>query len=892
MKKSLILFAALLGSYPVVAQNIDFDLPGKTAVGKDTEIGYESWAVPRALTDTKTFGNGVTITVTSAGAASAVGSSWNKTTVESNGHRLIGDEVVACNLDNSNMIQVTSGSTSLVFHISGLTAGTHTLRAYHNDSDKGLTHPDISVSVDGVVVATGVKFTSGATSNKEAGQSFITFNVPESGEVTITYTTTPVDGTTYDRTGVMVNGLEFDATQIVATNPSPATHDFHAGSEDGTVMMTWDGADGAVSHKLVFGTDSATVANSSTYDYEGTDTTFTKTGLKSLQKYWWRVDEVTNDGTVYRGKPWCFQPCHIAFPGAEGYGRYAIGGRGGSVYHVTNLEWNDEPGSLLYGLRDISEPHTIVFDVSGLIVMDYESVFTNPNVTIAGQTAPGKGICIKASNINIGSDDICRFMRFKRGYGRGAETTGNAMGLTGANHTIVDHCTAAWGTDETVSGRGALNVTFQYNMIAEALGIADHKNYPAGTNHGYAATIDGRIGSWHHNLLLNCEGRNWSMGGGMDGQNRPIGGLDLFNNVCYNWHGRTTDGNCHAVNFVNNYYKMGPDTKRKTLFTQDFELKEAEGSYFQAYVNGNIRENKDHTLTTDKRNDTYNQTGYIPKNYKYLLDAPLFESHATIHSAKDAEKIVLSDGGATMPMRDDQHKRVVREAIDGTYTYVGSKSGIKGEIDREEDAGGWETYPEESRPANFDSDKDGMPDWYEDIIGSDKNTANNNDDPDDDGYTLLEDYLEFISHPYILLEPGATTTVNMKPSFLGFYGFNGNKVEPAYSISTDSKAFTATVADSIVTVVAGARNGIGTVLVTVKDKDGTTFSQKLNVAVTGEATRINSITDKNNYQVARREIFTLDGVKVSSMHLDPTQVYVVKETDTMGKVHTMKIMKN
>ncbi|MDO4801790.1 MAG: hypothetical protein Q4A15_06460, partial [Prevotellaceae bacterium] len=119
---------------------------------------------------------------------------------------------------------------------------------------------------------------------------------------------------------------------------------------------------------------------------------------------------------------------------------------------------------------------------------------------------------------------VCRFLRARRGYG----DTGNAMGMSGANHAIVDHTTAAWGTDETFSSRGAKNISFQYNIIAEALGIADHKNYPAGTNHGFAATIDGKIGSHHHNLLVNCNGRNWSMGGGMDGENRAIGQMDIL----------------------------------------------------------------------------------------------------------------------------------------------------------------------------------------------------------------------------------------------------------------------------------------------------------------------------------------------------------------------------
>lgn len=813
MKKIILMTTAVAAALSAHAQMIDFDLPGKTTMGKDTELNYTSWAVPRATSDTKSFDNGVSITITAGGAASAVGSNWNKTYVESKGLRVIADEVVACNLVDGNMVKTTEGSSSLILTITGLSAGVHTLKAYHNNSDLDQSMPDVEVRVNGQVVASGKPFTSGAESTIEAGSSYITFTAKEGEPVVITYATTPESGKTYSTTSMMLNGLEFDVAAMTATDPTPSNQDYHAGQEDGTVQFSWTAAVGAVAHKLVLGTDSAEVAQSDAYLYEGENTSFTQTGLSSMQRYWWRIDEVDAEGNIYRGTPWSFRPCHLAFPGAEGYGRYALGGRGGSVYHVTNLNNDHNPGSLLYGLTDISEPHTIVFDVSGIIVMDFSAVFTNPYITIAGQTAPGKGICLKASNVNIGSDNICRFMRFKHGYG----DTGNAMGMSGANHSIVDHTTAAWGTDETVSGRGALNVSFQYSMIAEALGIADHKNYSAGTNHGYAATIDGRIGSWHHNLLLNCEGRNWSMGGGMDGQNRPIGGLDLFNNVCYNWHSRTTDGNCHAVNFVNNYYKMGADTNKKILFSQDFEDAIAPDGVDQAYVSGNIRENKNHTLTYDKKGETYTATGNIPTTYKYLVDEPLFASYATIHTAKDALKIVTSDGGATMPMRDDQHLRVIREAIEGTYTYTGSRSGIKGEIDHEDDAGGWEVYPEKHRSADFDTDQDGMPNWYEKVINSDINTANHNDDPDNDGYTLLEDYLDFMAHPYLIVAPNESKTINMKPYFRGFYGFNGETSEPVYSITSNSPLFVATVSDSIITVQAKEEGGIGMITVKITD---------------------------------------------------------------------------
>ena len=851
------------------AQNIDFDLPGKTAPGKDTEVNYISWAVPRTESDTKSFDGGMTITITAGGAASAVGSNWSKTDVETNGLRIIADEVLATNLDKGNMTQITEGSTSLILTITGMTAGMHTLKAYHNNSDKNQTQPDIEVRVDGNVVATGVKFTSAAQSNAEAGTSFITFNVTEGQPVVITYSTVPEAGKTYTNTRVMINGLEFDVAAIGATDPMPENHDFHAGTEEGTVTFSWTAPEGVVSHKMVLGTDSAAVAAATTYEYEGTTAQYVKSGLSSMQKYWWRIDEVDGNGQVHQGQVWTFQPCQLAFPGAEGYGRYAIGGRGGMVYHVTNLSGDkDTPGSLLYGLVNIDEPRYIVFDVSGIIELDFAAQFVKPYAYIAGQTAPGKGICIKASNINIGSDVICRHIRFKRGLGIYGENTGNAMGMSGANHAIVDHCTAAWGTDETVSGRGALNISFQYSVISEALGIAGHKNYADGTNHGYAATIDGRIGSWHHNLLVNCAGRNWSMGGGMDGQNRPIGGLDLFNNVCYNWNSRTTDGNCHAVNFVNNYYKMGADTRKTILFTQDFEDAIAPDGIDQAYVSGNIRENRNHTLSNDKKGDTYNATGNIPTTYQYLLSEPLFPSHATIHTAQDAMKIVTSYAGATMPMRDEHHQRNVRETLDGTYTYVGSKSRIKGEIDTEEDitehaAGkGWEDYPEEQRAADWDTDQDGMPDWWEQCIGSNASVANQNDDPNGDGWTLLEDYLEFMAHPYIMVATNGEASIDLKQHFAGFYGQNGQSVTPSYTLDKQTNGLYAPRIDgSILTVKATKPDtqSVGWLNVTVSDGE-TTFTQRFGVAITGGATGIQNV---NRETITNNRYYNLHGQRLS-----------------------------
>ncbi|MBO4315749.1 MAG: hypothetical protein J5867_07300 [Prevotella sp.] len=858
------------------------------------EPGYILWQTKQGKSDALTV-DGITFTLSCPTDADyEIRTGWSKTYIQNATYK---EQNGRLTFDGISLDPRSYGSITL--KIEGLPVGQHSIQTYHNcwENPTAFYAAPMTVKLNGQVVQENVvpTFLQSVAANAKLVVTPLTIT-HEGDAVEIEFVTssdtpgTPDNGQPNEFTAPFLNGFELNTADITvqAKEPYPANNDMHADADDGSITLTWVPASEKVKKHLLRIETSEEALNNENMPIELTEPSYTVNNIYSMNTYYWRVDEVDENGNISEGAVWCFKPRQLAFPGAEGYGRFAQGGRGGSVYHVTNLNNDHNPGSLLYGLVDITEPHTIVFDVSGIIVMDFGSVFTKPNITIAAQTAPGKGICLKASNINIGSDNICRFMRFKRGLGVYGENTGNAMGMSGSDHSIVDHCTAAWGTDETVSGRGAKNISFQYSMIAEALGIAGHKNYADGTNHGYAATIDGQKGSWHHNLLVNCAGRNWSMGGGMDGQNRPIGGLDLFNNVVYNWNSRTTDGNCHAVNFVNNYYKMGPDTRKTILFTQDFEDGIAPDGIDQAYVSGNIRENKNHTLTYDAKNVTYNATGNIPTTYQYLVNEPLFPSFAVIHSAKDAFKIVTSDGGATMPMRDEQHLRVVRETVDGTWTYKGSKSGIRGEIDNEADIteheNGWEVYPEETRPADFDTDQDGMPNWFEKLIGSNPDVADHNDDPNHDGWTILEDYLEFMSHPYLVLEPNTSGIVNVAPFFRGF------TKSPVYSITSESLLFTAAISDSTITVNANEQGGIGIITMKVTDSEGATFEQRLSIAVTGDVTAIPSVWNEDQFEVARREFFTLDGKQVNKMKSQ--EVYLMKITDTKGEVHTVKIIKN
>ena len=845
------------------------------------EPGYTAWAVNQGKSETKEI-NGVTCTLTCPSGVTPdyiLRPSWQKTYIQNAEYKAQNGRLTfdGISLDpNNNQVKANDFYGSFTLKLEGLPVGQHTLITYHNcwGNPENTYCAPMTIKCNGTVVADNVVPTLGQAVAANVTIVTIPFKIEKVGDsVEIEFSTsddkpgTPESGKTEFKTP-MCNGFELNTVDVStqAKEPFPASGDMHVDADSKHITLKWMAANDKVKeHRLYLAAnDESQLSLLTTLSAE--QTSYDITGLYSMNTYYWRVDEVDGEGNVVEGQVWKFKPRQLAFPGAEGYGRFAQGGRGGTVYHVTSLSGSKEPGTLLYGLTEMEGPRTIVFDVSGIIELDFSSHFTKPYATIAGQTAPGKGICIKASNINIGSDVICRFIRFKRGLGVYGENTGNAMGMSGADHAIVDHCTAAWGTDETVSGRGALNISFQYSVISEALGIAGHKNYADGTNHGYAATIDGRIGSWHHNLLVNCAGRNWSMGGGMDGQNRPIGGLDLFNNVCYNWNSRTTDGNCHAVNFVNNYYKMGADTRKTILFTQDFEDAIAPDGIDQAYVNGNIRENKNHTMTYDKKGDTYNATGNIPTTYDYLLNEPLFPSYATIHSAQDAMKIVTSYSGATMPMRDEHHQRNIRETLSGTYTYVGSKSKIKGEIDTEEDitehaAGkGWEDYPEEHRAADFDTDQDGMPDWWEQCIGSNPNVANHNDDPDSDGWTLLDDYLEFMAHPYITIEANSQGSMDLKPYFAGFYGQNGKSVTPSYTVNSQESHFSPSIDGSVLTVKSFDTSCVGYCEVTVNDGE-TTFTQRIGVAVTGGTTGISEVRGK--MEEVRNVFYNLHGQRLS-----------------------------
>lgn len=229
----------------------------------------------------------------------------------------------------------------------------------------------------------------------------------------------------------------------------------------------------------------------------------------------------------------------------------------------------------------------MVFDVGGVITLKSRLSITDSYITLAGETAPGKGIIVQGQPFGLSgsSDVIVRHIRTRPGTS--SNETVDGMGMAGSNYCILDHCSMGWSIDEAFSSRSAKNITFQRNMISEPLNVAGHKNYPAGTEHGYAATIGGDVSSIHHNLIAHAEGRSWSMGGGVDDNSTFAGRLDIRNNVVYNFGmiprsfgtrtrltdtgSRVTDGGAKEVNFVGNLYKQGPASELTYALKAQYE---------------------------------------------------------------------------------------------------------------------------------------------------------------------------------------------------------------------------------------------------------------------------------------------------------------------------------
>lgn len=709
-------------------QILKVDLGMATGRNDTAASGWVEWQVPDGRIAERDFG-GIRVALRALVVDDAMQGVWHKAGLA------------------TGAVMATDGVTGrgLEVSISGLEPGDHTLATWHNAVQAmplGILHLEAESGGRAELLPSHRSPTDAG-----AAVAYIPFTVRQ-GEDARFFLKASVDAGV---SPVILNGLEIDGsdpTRRVA-NPFPRAMDAHVDGDSGEVILRWEGTPSSVSYQVYFARASDVEAAEAVIGRAGPgDAAQIAAVLDPMQAvkvdafnselvYAWRVDSIDAAGSVTRGPIWSFRVRQVAFPGAEGYGRFAIGGRGGKVYAVTTLA-DSGPGSLREAV-EAEGPRTVVFNVSGRIRLKDRLVVRHPYLTVAGHTAPGSGICLSDYNFGMmGTHDIIiRHLRVRPGDTSGRTLDG--MGMASTDHAIIDHCSISWTQDEAFSSRGAGNITLQRTLISEALNIAGHKKYAAGTQHGYAASIGGDIGSFHYNLLAHCAGRNWSLAGGLDKAGVHAGRLDIRNNVVYNWSHRTTDGGAKEVNFVNNYYKPGPASRVFHVLKPERNPGFGPQAYF---VQGNVMEGH---YGSSQPLEGVVRAGSEPLE-AYIVAEPFFPSHVTTVTAEAAYVSVLADVGATIPSQDAHDRRVIDEVRTGSARYSGSVSGLPGLPDSQSDVGGWESYPVFRRPADWDSDGDGLPGIWERAFGLDPQDPTDGPvDGDGDGYTNLEAYLHWLA---------------------------------------------------------------------------------------------------------------------------------------------------
>lgn len=453
-----------------------------------------------------------------------------------------------------------------------------------------------------------------------------------------------------------------------------------------------------------------------------------------------------------------------AFPGAEGFGRYTVGGRGGEVYHVTTLEDNNNPGSLRYAVKQ-KGARTIVFDVSGTIFLTDELKIQNGYITIAGQTAPGDGVCIAGYPVVIAADEVViRYMRFRMGDDHAVEA--DALGGMDHKNIIVDHCSVSWSTDECCSVYGNENMTLQWCIISESLRLSVHDK----GSHGYGGNWGGNKASYHHNLLAHHDSRTPRLGPRAGTQMHEW--MDFRNNVIYNWGANNGcyGGEAMKINIINNYYKPGPATdlarnnvryRIAKLGIRTTEYVERNPAFAPAlhiwgkyYVAGNIMAGNAEVTNDNWTKGIYEQISNDDCDNLFTeetrdtirLYAPIDAGYIHTHSASDAYEKVLAYAGCSLS-RDEVDTRIVNDTRNGSAT-CGNSDGYPGLIDtpydlRPDDAGAdWSPWPVLQQKAPLaDSDGDGIPDEWEMAYGLNPADATDGNNINAEGYTALEEYL-------------------------------------------------------------------------------------------------------------------------------------------------------
>jgi hypothetical protein len=434
-----------------------------------------------------------------------------------------------------------------------------------------------------------------------------------------------------------------------------------------------------------------------------------------------------------------------AFPGAWGGGMYSFGGRGGKVFVVTNLD-DAGPGTLREACN-ASGPRIVVFNVAGTIHLKNRIRVRAPYITIAGQTAPGDGICVRGATFEVNTHDVViRHMRFRRGETNVANRD-DALGGNPVGNVIIDHCSTSWGLDENFSmyrhmyrskdpdkelKLPTVNITIQWCISSEALDTY---------NHAFGSTLGGHNSTFHHNLWACNTGRNPSVG--MDGD------FNFANNVIYNWRHRTLDGGDQKskYNIINNYYKPGPATPEGAV---SHRLLRPDGrrpgpdktlarEWGKAYVAGNVVAGNEGVTKDNWAGGVQIDGDDDPKVIlpKVRVDRPFPMAEFPLQTATEAYTAVLENVGATLPKRDPVDRRTIEQVRTGAAP-ADTKQGIITDVKQ---VGGFPKYTGE--PAK-DSDGDGIPDWWETKYGLDPNDPSDAAKDCGDGYTNLEKYLNGI----------------------------------------------------------------------------------------------------------------------------------------------------
>jgi pectate lyase len=415
----------------------------------------------------------------------------------------------------------------------------------------------------------------------------------------------------------------------------------------------------------------------------------------------------------------------IAFPGAEGYGKYATGGRGGKVLIVTNL--NDDGEGSFRKAATTNGSRIIVFAISGTIHLN-SSVSIKANATIAGQTAPGDGICIADRSVQLGGDNvIIRYMRFRLGDkfqrqagqvdGSGSE---DAFGGGGKKHIIIDHCTFSWSNDECFSVYNGDSSTFQWNIISEPLNYSYH--FETGDkdweHHGYGGIWGGKHLTAHHNLFAHCNNRNPRFNGNRQGIQEFV---DYVNNVIYNWGGNTVyAGEGGYYNIINNYFKYGPSTNKNVRYRIVNPGKTDVIGFGKWYVNGNYVDEAAEMSKNNWLGIVMGNGGTEDDKRNTVINDPHPADKINIQTAEAAFESVLNHAGASY-RRDTLDERVINDVKNRTGFIIDVQGRYPAHSPFEMTLNAWPTL--KSLPAPTDTDKDGMPDDWEKKNGLDPSDA-------------------------------------------------------------------------------------------------------------------------------------------------------------------------